>query len=105
MLKQQVVSSASALYSKLSTKPFILYAPVIIPKMSTTENAIRPQQPPGMDHADLSEDEIKVQGEVRVQGQVKPINTRYFPLGYKDAAWQWVSQCCRHLSTVYRIEV
>jgi hypothetical protein len=89
MLKQQVASSASAVYAKLSSKPFILYAPVIIPKpkMSTTESAIRPQQPRGIDHADSgSEDEVVVQGKVTM-----PNGGRYFPLGYKEAAWQWVS--------------
>lgn len=87
MLKQQVASSASAIYAKLSTKPFILYAPVIIPKMSTTESPMRPQKPRGIDHADSgSEDEIVEQGKVNM-----PTNGRYFPLGYKDAAWQWWS--------------
>lgn len=86
MLKQHVASSASAIYAKLSTKPFILYAPVIIPKMSTTETAIRPKPPRGIDHADSgSEDEAVVQGKVNM-----PTGGRYFPLGYKDAAWQWV---------------
>lgn len=86
MLKQQVASSASAVYAKLSSKPFLLYAPVVITKMSTTEGSIRPQQPRGIDHADSgSEDEVVVQGKVNM-----PNNGRYFPLGYKDAAWQWV---------------
>lgn len=83
MLKQQA-TSASTVFSR-SSKPFALYSPVIIPKMSTAEAPIRPQEPKGIDRADVSDDEAPLK-----QTKVAPPNTRYFPLGYKDAAYQWV---------------
>jgi hypothetical protein len=48
-----------------------------VAKMSTTENAIRAQPPP------------EPTEELR-QGKPQPVKGAFFPLGYKDAAYQWV---------------
>ena len=83
MLKQQ---AATTVFSRAPPR-FALYTPVIIPKMSTTEGAIRPQAPHGLDHA---ADTVE---EMAVKQQRKPETApRFFPLGYKDAAYQWVSR-------------
>jgi cardiolipin-specific phospholipase len=63
--------------------------PATASKMSTTENAIRAHPPP-----DSSE-------ELRQQRPQQQPSGAYFPLGYKEAAYQWV--CSLDLGLLIRL--
>lgn len=120
MLKQQLFSSASLILTKSASKirltvrrkrkPFALYAPVIITKnkqdtMSAAEAPISPRDPANGSKANSNtqhrfDDSSDDESLPKAQTKVAPPNMKYFPLGYKDAAYQWV---CSPLAPSTRI--
>jgi cardiolipin-specific phospholipase len=81
MLKTQTVTAIlhrSRLNLALNTASTPTASPAYpVSKMSTTENAIRVQPP------------LEATEELR-QGKPQQVKGAYFPLGYKEAAYQWV---------------